>query len=716
MIEQYTIRELLSKYTLFIPEIQRDYVWGDENNCYRVILPFLSSLDANLQNGHGYNIGFLYSYTNDKEANYIIDGQQRFTTVVLLLYVLSVRENKDFDKLIGTASSTMRFSYNVRPQTELFLRELFRSKVVTKEDIQEEKWFLKEYYNDITIRSMVNAVDVINKTSFANIDFDTVLDYVSFWYFNVDETSQGEELYITMNSRGQKLTDSEQIKPYLFEKLDKQTDDKTDYGKEWDVWEEMFYEKKGSSSISAVDNAMNSFLRIVLEMETCSEYNRHLPHRPEELTLPLIKRYMTAMTTAIKGLADDKWANLVSDDTSYHRHLILKALIAEGLKSKRYDGDAERVKSIFTNIVDRRGYRFKHIDVLKFLSAYSKSEMSFYDFILNEESSVNVFDEHELSKIRIYKYFESEKDLQAKVESAFRNAESRNVWSGNISPLIIWASDDNCTESEFRLDVFQNYLDKFDRILGNDKLKNQTKLDFVRRALLTRELSGYPRIFYGYTNYSFAYGAEDWQTLFLDKENIPKLKKFFDEYEDDNSLQNMINAYPVEKDYSEFVHIPELLSFCEYKNVQWLYDNCWYLIAKERSSNSANIHSYKYYLRHRDSIMFEGWTKMDFYPHYSTCCFIDQESQDKQRIAIDCYWSGGRNNNQMVIEVHIRNDVEKGEMNPRLRPLIENSEFIKSGSRCALFMNTPSDEVESFELMDRRLKETIDLIKELNIH
>ena len=32
MIEQYTIGQLLNKYTLFVPEIQRDYVWGAAEN------------------------------------------------------------------------------------------------------------------------------------------------------------------------------------------------------------------------------------------------------------------------------------------------------------------------------------------------------------------------------------------------------------------------------------------------------------------------------------------------------------------------------------------------------------------------------------------------------------------------------------------------------------------------------------------------------------
>lgn len=217
MIEQYTIGQLLNNYTLFVPEIQRDYVWGATENYKEVLLPFFQALDSNLKGNKMYNIGFLYSYTNSKVENYVIDGQQRLTTIVLLLYVLSIREHVDFTYYLRVNEPTMRFTYNVRPQTETFMRRLFNSGKISKEEITMQNWFLPAYSSDTSITSMVNAVDLLSTAldNLTEITFDKVLNQVCFWYFNVDETSQGEELYITMNSRGQKLTEFEQIKPGL---------------------------------------------------------------------------------------------------------------------------------------------------------------------------------------------------------------------------------------------------------------------------------------------------------------------------------------------------------------------------------------------------------------------------------------------------------------------------------------------------------------------
>lgn len=63
MIERYTIGELLNKYTLFVPEIQRDYVWGAAENYKEVLLPFIQALNSNLKGDKSYYRFSLFLYT-----------------------------------------------------------------------------------------------------------------------------------------------------------------------------------------------------------------------------------------------------------------------------------------------------------------------------------------------------------------------------------------------------------------------------------------------------------------------------------------------------------------------------------------------------------------------------------------------------------------------------------------------------------------------------
>lgn len=126
-MKEMSIKELLEQ-TMVVPEIQREYVWGNSKN--RLVLEkFLDELDNALKNNKESNIGFLYSYgaenTSDPKdvPHYIIDGQQRFTTVVLLLFYFAIKAGKtdEFEGLLGWNKPMMHFSYRVRPLTEHFL-------------------------------------------------------------------------------------------------------------------------------------------------------------------------------------------------------------------------------------------------------------------------------------------------------------------------------------------------------------------------------------------------------------------------------------------------------------------------------------------------------------------------------------------------------------------------------------------------------------------
>lgn len=88
-MEKKNLSCLLNNYSFVVPEIQREYVWGAKKNNH-VLIQFLNDLNEKLAKGDA-NIGFLYSYRSGSE-HYLIDGQQRYTTMILLLHFLSKRK------------------------------------------------------------------------------------------------------------------------------------------------------------------------------------------------------------------------------------------------------------------------------------------------------------------------------------------------------------------------------------------------------------------------------------------------------------------------------------------------------------------------------------------------------------------------------------------------------------------------------------------------
>ena len=128
-LQEVSVEEIIHHYNLIVPEIQREYVWG--YNIHNIVNIFINDIvegrntkdieiqsqKDNLQNmidspdipfeakealktavqqmadaSVAMNIGFLYSYrpgysngSKDRDL-YLIDGQQRFTTLFLLLF------------------------------------------------------------------------------------------------------------------------------------------------------------------------------------------------------------------------------------------------------------------------------------------------------------------------------------------------------------------------------------------------------------------------------------------------------------------------------------------------------------------------------------------------------------------------------------------------------------------------------------------------------
>ncbi len=109
LLKEQSLLHLLSQNNFIVPEIQREYVWGENEE---VIARFLDSIIekignvcdqcGNPTNKTKINIGFLYTYkpsyvtySHDRflDEN-IIDGQQRFTTLILLLFFCALKEDR----------------------------------------------------------------------------------------------------------------------------------------------------------------------------------------------------------------------------------------------------------------------------------------------------------------------------------------------------------------------------------------------------------------------------------------------------------------------------------------------------------------------------------------------------------------------------------------------------------------------------------------------
>ena len=562
MIEK-KIAELLGNY-MVVPEIQREYVWGSNKN---IVNQFIDSIKDNKD----INVGFLYSYSNGNQE-YIIDGQQRLTTLVLCLYYASLMQEEydKFKSLLKVNSPNMSFTYRVRSNTEEFMQCLFNSGLYKEKEIKDSKWYHTCYDADLSISSMIDLLNYLADIKF-DVKYDDILN-IEFWYYPIDETSLGEDLYITMNSRGKTLDNAEKLKPLLFEKSRKEL---KNWGKIWDDWEDFFFTLLNGDDITKINVAMNNLIRIVWELKTCGEHNELKPFEAiKDLNLSDIELFFDALKLIVNSEFKDKvdllFGNKKSNESDGN-FLILKSLLLVCIKyredEKMRNVEMKRVYQLIYNKLYRRGSQ-KHIPLLTLLKTYhERIDGNFYNIALDVcsgDGKDDYFDASDLLMIQIMS--DSVKDNiseLSEVEKEFWKTQSTDVvrchyiWKGDLSTLINWSSENN----NFNIETFRKYSSFFDSLFTDF---SGHEINSLRRAWIVG-MKKYSPVKVG-SYYTFCWEWEDWRrsitqhstdfklfmdNLIKDKECGKTLNKAMQEYIDNSS----------DKDYIEFAKDSYLIDF-----------------------------------------------------------------------------------------------------------------------------------------------------------
>ena len=346
---KYTLREFFSNRdlnTIIVPEIQRDYVWGKEQIkklMESIIDDFveyknpgkLKSIQCNpndkdvqlefekyyKKNYLSSNIGFIYAYSDsDYPGSYfLIDGQQRFTTIFLTLLVLAANgDDEQLNKFnrVFLNEEKPKLDYRVREASHIFMSKLVQTiglagNELSSNWIKKQSWYLQDYDNDVTISSVIKNIDVITgflkdnqiiKTDESSVDRDFVEyveDYLEFWYFDTNISEQGEELYIYMNARGESMQEHENLKADLIGKL-KDSEMKKEYGKKWEIWQDLFWRNRNKGKNANADNGFNEFLCCIAGLEnffnskkSFVEAGKNIPYdnKKDLLSMELIEQY-----------------------------------------------------------------------------------------------------------------------------------------------------------------------------------------------------------------------------------------------------------------------------------------------------------------------------------------------------------------------------------------------------------------------------------------
>lgn len=327
--ENYSLSELFSTQNrkIIIPDFQRDYCWGDESHGEKknkdIVSDFLNTLFDEFNNNKSeILLGKIDAYENPTNHIYLTDGQQRLTTLYLLIGMLHKKFGEtclkkclisDFEELQDDQEPYLQ--YAVRETTVFFLRDLVNEFFIKKNelkvsDVKNQNWFFNEYSLDPSIRSMLSALEIIEKKS-ADLTSDIchfVIENIKIQYYNVEDKKHGEERFVIINTTGKSLTVSENIKPILLGNTQN-----SELAIQWEERETWFWKnKKKDENIS--DNGVNDFLTWYFkvkkqqeDIDIIKESKSSLRKNDNEENLNNIHIYFQALKNIISLLGNEKF-------------------------------------------------------------------------------------------------------------------------------------------------------------------------------------------------------------------------------------------------------------------------------------------------------------------------------------------------------------------------------------------------------------------------
>lgn len=253
--DSITFWELLGRYQVEIPIIQRDYAQGREGR-ENLRAFFLETLSRAIS-GDPQKLDFIYGDIRG-DIFYPLDGQQRLTT----LFLLHCYAAKKFGNCSETEMARLgRFGYETRISSREFCCCLV-SKGVNIDWLAEKispfirdcSWFFIGWDKDPSISSMLTMLDDIHqkfreKSDLWNNLTDGKSDAIQFNFTPLKEFGLSDDLYIKMNARGRLLTAFENFKARFEKKIQAcGWDDSRQIGDRFSIkadtdWTKLFWER-----------------------------------------------------------------------------------------------------------------------------------------------------------------------------------------------------------------------------------------------------------------------------------------------------------------------------------------------------------------------------------------------------------------------------------------------------------------------------------------
>tara|TARA_R110000737_G_scaffold351475_1_gene393843 strand:- start:5850 stop:7766 length:1917 start_codon:yes stop_codon:yes gene_type:complete len=213
-----------------IPIYQRNFAWGatEVEQLIQDVYDAAKRNHTSENNGQGnidYYIGSLVVHLRDNGSYETIDGQQRHTTLSILLALLKNEQQLGFDE---TSDFAINLHFDSRPKSARTLDDLYKNET----SVEPEEPAIKAAYNIAARYLRKEGIDV-------DVFSQYLLNHVKILRVKVPKGTDLNHYFEIMNNRGEQLEKHEVLKARLMVKYKDDTAAQTCFSAIWDACADM---------------------------------------------------------------------------------------------------------------------------------------------------------------------------------------------------------------------------------------------------------------------------------------------------------------------------------------------------------------------------------------------------------------------------------------------------------------------------------------------